>query len=108
MRTTSLRLQVLNASGFDLDTEVIKLLEEKNLGKYYFVVVEQKNFSDSPIKETLLLDRGGEKKLTRLVGEKLGMERENIISQKLENNYLNISYTLILGQDYQELLKQKD
>jgi len=103
-----LRLQVLNASGFDLDTEVIKILEEKNLGKYYFVVVEQKNFSDSPIKETLLLDRAGEKKLTRLVGGKLGMERGNIISQKLENNYLNISYTLILGQDYQELLKQKD
>lgn len=108
LRITPLRLQVLNATGSELDTEVMKLLEEMNLGKYYFEVVEQENFSDSPIKETLLLDRGGEKKLTRLVGEKLGLKRENIISQELENNYLNISYTLILGQDYQEFLKQKD
>lgn len=108
MRTTPLRVQVLNASGSKLKPKVIKLLQEKVLGTYYLVIVEQKDFPDSPLKETLLLDRMGEKKLARQVGERLGLKKGNILSKKLENNYLNISYTLILGQDYQKLFKLKD
>jgi len=108
LRTTPLRVQVLNASGSKLKPKVIKLLQEKVLGTYYLVIVEQKDFPDSPLKETLLLDRMGEKKLARQVGERLGLKKENILSKKLENNYLNISYTLILGQDYQKLFKLKD
>lgn len=108
LRTTPLRIQVLNASGLELDPKVIRLLEEKTLGTYYFMVVEQKNFPDSPIKETLLLDRTGEKKLARQVGERLGLKKDNIVSRRLENNYLNITYTLILGQDYQKLFKLTD
>jgi hypothetical protein len=105
LRTTSLRVQILNASGQKLNPEIIKLIEEKDLSPYYLVVVEQKDFSDSLVKESLLLDRMGEKMISRQVAEKLGLKRENILIEKLESNYLNINYTLILGQDYQKLLK---
>jgi len=108
LRTTPLRVQILNASGQRLNPEIIKLIEEKDLSPYYLKVVEQKDFSDSLIKESLLLDRIGERKLSRQVAEKLGLKRENILLEKLEGNYLNISYTLILGQDYRKLLKLND
>jgi hypothetical protein len=108
LRTTPLRLQVLNASGSKLDPEVMKLLNDIDIGTYYLLVVEQKDFSDSPYKETLLLDRKGEKRIAKQLGEKLGLKRENVLSQKLEDNYLNISFTLILGQDYQKLLERTD
>ncbi|HEX9912413.1 MAG TPA: hypothetical protein VGB01_04100 [candidate division Zixibacteria bacterium] len=109
LRTTPLRIQVLNASGQRLNPEIIKLkIEEKDLNPYFLVVVEQKDFSDSLVKESLLLDRMGGKGISKQVAEKLGLKRENILLEKLEGNYLNISYTLILGQDYQKLLKLND
>lgn len=108
LRTTPLRVQVLNASGSKLDPELTKLLNAINIGTYYLLVVEQKDLSDSLYKETLLLDRKGEKRIAKQLGEKLGLKRENIRSQKLENNYLDISLTLILGQDYQKLFELKD
>ncbi len=108
LRTTPLRVQILNASGQKLNPEIIKLIEEKDLSPYYLVVVEQKDFSDSLVKESLLLDRMGEKMISRQVAEKLGLKRENILIEKLESNYLNINYTLILGQDYQKLFKLND
>jgi hypothetical protein len=108
LRTTPLRVQILNASGQKLNPEIIKLIEEKDLSPYFLVVVEQKDFSDSLVKESLLLDRMGEKMISRQVAEKLGLKRENILMEKLEGNYLNINYTLILGQDYQKLFKLKN
>ena len=108
LRTTPLRVQILNASGQKLNPEIIKLIEEKDLSPYYLVVVEQKDFTDSLVKESLLLDRMGEKMISRQVAEKLGLKRENILIEKLESNYLNINYTLILGQDYQKLFKLND
>lgn len=107
-RVTPLRIQVLNASGSKLEPEFIEQLKKKDIGTYYLTIVELKDFSDSPIKETLLLDRKKDRKLARLVGEKLGVKRENIESQELEDNYLDISYTLILGQDYHKLFKLTD
>ncbi len=108
LRTTPLRVQILNASGQKLNPEIIKLIEEKDLNPYFLVVVEQKDFSDSLVKESLLLDRMGEKMISRQVAEKLGLKRENILIEKLEGNYLNINYTLILGQDFQKLFKLKN
>jgi hypothetical protein len=108
LRTTPLRVQILNASGQKLKPEIIKLIEEKDLSPYFLVVVEQKDFSDSLVKESLLLDRMGEKMISRQVAEKLGLKRENILLEKSEGNYLDINYTLILGQDYQKLFKLKN
>jgi hypothetical protein len=108
LRTTPLRVQILNATGQKLNPEIIELIEEKDLSPYFLVVVEQKDFSDSLVKESLLLDRRGEKIISRQVAEKLGIKRGNILIEKLEGNYLNIDYTLILGQDCQKLLKLKN
>ncbi len=105
---TPLRIQVLNASGSKLEPEFLEQLKKKNIGTYYLTIVELKDFNDSPIKETLLLDRKKDRKLARLLGEKLGVKRENIESQELEDNYLDLNYTLILGQDYRMLFKPTD
>ena len=107
-KTTPLRVQILNASGSKLNPEVVKFLEKKSFGIYYLVVVDQTEIADSPIKETLLLDREGERKLSKQIGEKLGLKRENIISRKLENNELNLNFTLVLGQDYEKLFSLGD
>jgi hypothetical protein len=107
-RVTPLRIQVLNASGSKLEPEVIEQLKKKSVGAYYLTIVELKDLNDSPIKETLLLDRKKDRKLARLVGEKLGVKRDNIESQELEDNYLDLNYTLILGQDYHKLFKLTD
>jgi hypothetical protein len=105
---TPLRIQLLNASGSRIEPEVIEQLKKKNMGTYCLTIVELKDFNDSPIKETLLLDRKKDRRLARLVGEKLGVKRANIESQELEDNYLDIDYTLILGQDYHKLFKLTD
>ena len=107
-KTTPLRVQIVNASGSKLNPEVVRFLEGESLGKYYLVVVDLKDLTDSPIKETLLLERGGGRKLARQIGEKLGLKRENIISKKQEINELDLSYTLVLGQDYQKLFNIND
>jgi len=109
LRTSPLRVQVLNSSGKKLDPSQVRLfLEKKNLSPYYLVVIEQKDLPDSLVKESLLLDRMGDEKIAQQIGEKIGLKNKNILDRKLENNYLNISYTLILGQDYKKIFKPRD
>lgn len=108
LRTIPLRVQVLNSSGKRISPGFAQFLEEKIFSPYYLVIVEQKDLPDSLVKESLLLDRMGEEKAALLIGEKIGLKKKNILTQQLENNYLNIGYTLILGQDYQKVFKPKD
>jgi hypothetical protein len=108
LRTIPLRVQVLNSSGKRISPDFSQFLEKKKFSPYYLVIVEQKDLPDSLVKESLLLDRMGEEKTALLIGEKIGLKKKNILPQQLENNYLNISYTLILGQDYQKIFKLKD
>ena len=108
LRTSPLRVQVLNSSGKRISPDFSQFLEKKNFSPYYLVIVEQKDLPDSLVKESLLLDRMGEEKTALLIGEKIGLKKKNILIRQLENNYLNISYTLILGQDYQRIFKLKD
>lgn len=108
LRTIPLRVQVLNSSGKRISPDFSQFLEKKIFSPYYLVIVEQKDLPDSLVKESLLLDRMGEEKTALKIGEKMGLKKKNILTQQLENNYLNISYTLILGQDYQRIFKLKD
>lgn len=108
LRTIPLRVQVLNSSGKRISPDFSQFLEKKKISPYYLVIVEQKDLPDSLVKESLLLDRMGEEKAALLIGEKIGLKKKNILTRQLENNYLNISYTLILGQDYQKIFKLKD
>jgi len=108
LRTNPLRVQVLNSSGKRISPGFAQFLEKKKFSPYYLVIVEQKDLPDSLVKESLLLDRMGEEKTALLIGEKIGLKKKNILTRQLENNYLNIGYTLILGQDYQKIFKLKD
>lgn len=108
LRTSPLRVQVLNSSGKRISPDFSQFLEKKKFSPYYLVIVEQKDLPDSLVKESLLLDRMGEEKTALLIGEKMGLNKKNVLTEQLENNYLNISYTLILGQDYQRIFKLKD
>lgn len=109
LRTTPLRVQVLNSSGKKLNPGQVRLsLEKKNLSPYYLVVVEQKNLPDSMVKESFLRDRRGDERLALQIGEEIGLKRKNIIVQELSNPDPDVDYTLILGQDYQRIFKLKD
>lgn len=104
---TYLRVQILNGckqSG--LAEKVRDQLISKRWEKFAFDVVDVGNFGDSTISQTLILDRKGSDKRAFEVAGILGIKKENVLLKRLEDNYLDIDLSIVLGADYSQIFKK--
>lgn len=78
-------------------------------------VIDTGNFEYSKADSTMqsfLLDRtqneekAGPSEVALLTAQVLGIGKDNVIRKKLENNYQEIELTIVIGSDYQRLLKR--
>jgi hypothetical protein len=102
-----LRVQILNGckeSG--LAEKVRDQLISKRWDKFAFDVVDMGNFGDSTISQTLILDRKGQDKRVFEAADILGIKKENVLLKRLEDNYLDIDLSIILGADYSRIFKK--
>jgi len=105
--SVSVRIQVLNGCGQSgLAEQIRDRLISQRWGNLNFDVVDVNNFNDQPISHTLILDRKGENRKAVKVANALGIDEENVFLKKLEDNYLDIDVTLVLGIDYPQMLKK--
>ena len=109
-KLATLRVQVLNGCGINkAAARVAEKLREYNLSSenLIFDVIDQRNFKDSLVTQTLIVDRVGNPKIAEQVADLLGIDRSNIIMDILKDNYLDLNLSLILGKDYQKLFFKK-
>ncbi len=80
--------------------EVRDRLISREWGGLVFDVLEVGDFGDSAVAHTLVLDRKGESKIPYEVADVLGIKRDNVLFKKLEDNYLDLDVSIVLGTDY--------
>ncbi|MCJ7507645.1 MAG: LytR C-terminal domain-containing protein [candidate division Zixibacteria bacterium] len=103
---TYLRVQILNGckqSG--LAEKIRDQLISRRWEEFAFDVVDVGNFGDSTISQTLILDRKGQDKRAFEVADILGIKKENVFLKRLEDNYLDIDLSIVLGADYSQIFK---
>lgn len=98
------RLQVLNGCG--VRGAASKVADR--LGRYFddeieIMIVDTDNFDLTEIPSTFLISRIENKKASELLAEKLGLDASNIEYRPMENNYRQVSVTLVLGADFEQV-----
>ncbi len=91
------QIEVLNGCGVD----GIALKTTKFLRKNEFDVVYMGNYKNFDVKETIIIDRIGNRENAEKLAEVLGIN-ENHVEQEIDRNR-QLDASLILGKDYKEL-----
>jgi hypothetical protein len=118
--TTLVRVQILNGCSKpgrdDLAQKLARRLEQIKAHNVVYEIVEMGNcdfgsigVDDSLAKESLILDRMGDEKrslpseVALATATALGINPQNVIYKKLNNNYQDIALTILIGNDYRSL-----
>ena len=100
-----IRLQLANGSSeITAIDEVEKFMNNYKDDKIDLLVVEKREFTKREIARSFIVSRTKDKTSAENLAKKLGLETDNITYKPLENNYNQVSVTLVLGNDYQDLL----
>lgn len=100
-----IRIQILNASGDPyLAESTAKKLSSMTHAPIKFEVVEKGNYGAFKLPQSMLVYlKPEEEELANLTADWLGINRDNVLFQKVENNYLDIQMKLIVGRDFKFL-----
>jgi hypothetical protein len=102
------RMEILNGCGVPgAGQDVREYLLDREFEGVVFDVINVGNFTDTQMSQTLIWDRVGEEKIALRVAQLLGIEKDKVSYHPLENNYLEIKVTLILGSDYQKIFREE-
>jgi hypothetical protein len=106
----NIKLQILNGCGrHGIADKVAKALPTKVKLPLELSVVDIYDFRAFDVKKCFLISRSSDLSIAKNLAEHLGLDRENIVFEPLENNYRNIGVTLVIGEDYEQvLLKTKN
>ena len=97
------RLQVLNGCGVGgLAGRVADELADYTDEDLKIVVVETANFDLRRVEQSFLISRENNTSTAELLARKLGLDDDDILVEPLENNYREVSATLVLGSDWQD------
>jgi hypothetical protein len=95
--TGVIQLDVLNGCGFPgAGTSVTAYLRARG-----FDVVEYRNYRNFDVRESLVIDRSGNRENAERVAYALGIRKGNIIQQINEDYYVDVS--VLIGRDYPTL-----
>jgi hypothetical protein len=105
------RTQILNACEKEgLGDKVAHRLERMKVDNIVYEIMGIEKLKDSAPEESLILDRLADKEdqgpsqVALLTAEALGIPRRNVICKRLEDNYLGIWMTIVIGGDGEMLL----
>ena len=97
----TVRLQVLNGCGEPrLAAKVSDQLAHFRDEELGIAIVDTDNFNSLNIDSSFVISREKDLDAARLLAEKLGLSTETVVYRPLDNNYRNVSVTLVLGADY--------
>jgi hypothetical protein len=102
---TYLRVQVLNGCGVDKAAATMgSIIRDAGIPNVEFDVIDKDNFETFDVSATMILVRD-EAALEDAVSlaERLGIDPQNVVVQQLEDNYLSLDVTVILGEDFESI-----
>ena len=104
--TAYLRVQVLNGCGIKgAAAETAKAIRAVELAETEFDVIDVENFESYDVSETLVIAREDRtENYALLLAERLGIGEDNVLVRSLEDNFLGIDLTVVVGRDIKNLL----
>ena len=103
----SLRLQVLNGCGAPgVAGRFAKYLTDVGKPDFAIDVIDERNFSSTKQEKTILIARRAGSPVAERLAMKLGLSPEQVTYKELEDNFLDIDYSLVVGSDYDKYLSR--
>ena len=114
------RTQILNGSQREgLADSLARRLKGLRVDNIIYDVIETGNFEYLKPEQSFILDRAVDEEKANLktqtpcpseiafqTAQALGIDKENVLCKKLENNYQEIELTIVIGNDYPRLFKR--
>lgn len=98
-----IRLQVLNGCGINgLAAQVADAWSDYTDSDLHIVVVDTDNFDLHNVAESFIISRQENRTAARLLAERVGLNPDQVVYKPLENNYRDVTATLVLGMDWPE------
>lgn len=103
----SLRMQVLNGCGAPgVAGRFAKYLLDAGKPDFAIDVIDERNFSSTKQEKTILIARRAGSPVAERLAMKLGLPLEQVAYKELEDNFLDIDYSLVVGSDYDKYLSR--
>ncbi len=103
-----MRLQVLNGCGVSgLAARVADAWSDYTDADLHIVVVDADNFDLHNVAESFIITRQEDRTAARLLAERVGLNPDQVVYKPLENNYRDVTATLVLGTDWTEVEASK-
>lgn len=100
--TTYVNVQLLNGCGEKgLANRLANLVEKSVEAPLAIRIIDTDNFGNFGLEKTFVISRRKDISAAKLLADQLGIE-EDVIYKPIENNYLDIGATLVLGLDYEK------
>jgi hypothetical protein len=103
----SLRLQVLNGCGAPgVAGRFAKYVLDAGKPDFAIDVIDERNFDSFKQEKTTLIARRAGSPVAERLAMKLGLSPEQVTYKELEDNFLDIDYSLVVGLDYDKYLSR--
>lgn len=103
----SARIQVLNGCGIaGVAGRFSKFLTESGKPDFVIDVIDEKNFESFKQEKTLLIARKEGRAEAEKLAQKIGLPIDRVSFKVLEDNFLDIDYSLVVGADYTQYLSR--
>ncbi|UCD17462.1 MAG: LytR C-terminal domain-containing protein [Candidatus Zixiibacteriota bacterium] len=102
----TIRLQILNGCGVNgAASRVARALPGLISLPLEVDILEVEDFDSYNVAETFVISREKDLEAAEKFAEQLGLNTDKIAYNPIDNNYRSISLTLVLGDDFERLLK---
>ncbi len=99
-----IRLQVLNACGISgLAVKIADELSGYSDDEMQIKIVDTDNFETMNLDSSFVISRVPDRGSARLLARRLGLDDDAVIFKPLDEDYRNVTVTLVLGADYERL-----
>jgi LytR cell envelope-related transcriptional attenuator len=103
----SVRMQVLNGCGTPgVAARFAKYMTDAGKPDFTIDVIDEKNFGSFKQEKTTLISRRAGSPVVERLAMKLGLPPEQVTYKELEDNFLDIDYSLVVGSDYEKYLSR--
>jgi hypothetical protein len=101
-----LRFQVLNGCGVGgAAAKFASWIRNKSTSEIVIDVIDESNFTTFDEEKTMLLVRDATAAQVERVAELIGFTAEQIVHKELDDNFLDIDFTIVLGKDFSGFLE---
>jgi len=109
VKTEYMRVQVLNGCGIPkAAAKTAEVIRDGCSPELAFDVIDEDNFDSFDVSESMIIMRTGQSKShSTQLANILGVKPDNIVYQELDDNFLGIDLTVIVGEDFELIRDHK-